>query len=424
MRKEVLGLWRPPRRRGAAVALISCLSLLIAGCGSSTNGPPTLNWYVFPEPSGSFAAAAKECSAASGGKYKININLLSTASDQQRVSLVRRLAAKDSSIDILAMDVDWTAEFATAKWIRPWPAALAAQETKGDLPGPIATATWQGKLFAGPINSNTQLLWYRKDLVPKPPKTWTEMINDAIALAKRGKPHYIEEQGAQYEGLVVWFNSLVDSAGGQIVTGNNQVVVGPSTRTAAAIMHRLATSPAADPSLNTNMEDQARIGFEKGTAAFEINYPFVWPAAAAAGIQKKMGYALFPTVTPGTAPKVSIGGYNLGVSTYTKYPEQAFKAIQCLTQPKNQVTDAIKGGLAPVAASVYDEPSIAKPYPFHALLKTQIEHYGIRPKTAAYADVSLAIQKALSPTSNISPSSVVTTLADEIKKSLTSGALL
>ncbi len=128
---------------------------------------------MFPEPSGSFAKAAADCTKASGGQYKININLLSTASDQQRVSLVRRLAAKDSSIDILAMDVDWTAEFATAKWIRPWPAALAAQETKGDLPGPIATATWQGKLFAGPINSNTQLLWYRKDLVPKPPKTWT-----------------------------------------------------------------------------------------------------------------------------------------------------------------------------------------------------------------------------------------------------------
>jgi ABC-type glycerol-3-phosphate transport system substrate-binding protein len=399
------------------------VAIAIAGCGSS-KGPPTLNWYVFPEPSGSFATAAKNCTAASGGKYKLNINLLSTASDQQRVSLVRRLAAKDSSIDILAMDVDWTAEFATANWIRPWPAPLAAQETAGALAGPVATATWQGKLYAGPINSNTQLLWYRKDLVPNPPKTWDEMLSDAIALAKQGKPHYIEEQGSQYEGLVVWFNSLVDSAGGQIVTSDNKVVVGPSTKIAASIMHRLATSPAADPSLNTDMEDQARVAFEKGTAAFEINYPFVWPAAAKAGIQNKMGYALFPTVTPGTAPRVSIGGYNLAVSTYSKYPQQAFDAIKCLTQPVNQVRDAIKGGLAPVTASIYDEPSIAKQYPFHALLKAQIEHYGIRPKTPAYADVSLAIQKALSPTSGIQPATVVTTLSDEIKKALSSGALL
>src|SRR5947209_8138855 len=243
---------------GTLGALIAAMS--ISACGSSSNGPPTLNWYVFPEPSGSFTAAAQECSAASGGKYKIAINLLSTASDQQRVSLVRRLAAKDSSIDILAMDVDWTAEFADAKWIRPWPAAQASQVTNGLLSGPIATATYQGKLYAAPINSNTQLLWYRKDLVPNPPKTWDEMLNDAIALAKQGKPHYIEEQGAQYEGLVVWFNSLVDSAGGQIVTPGNKLVVGPSTEAAARIMRRTATSPAADPALHTDKEDDARAG--------------------------------------------------------------------------------------------------------------------------------------------------------------------
>lgn len=417
-RRELLGAGR--LAAGGAVLLCA----LLAGCGSSSHGPTTLSWYVFPEPSGSFAKAAADCSAASGGQYKIVLNLLSTDADQQRVSLVRRLAAKDPSIDILAMDVDWTAEFATAKWILPWPATLAAEETRGALAGPVATATWKGRLYGGPLNSNTQLLWYRKDLVPNPPKTWSQMIDDAVALAKQGKPHYIEEQGKQYEGLVVWFNSLVNSAGGQIVTSDNKVVVDQSTRKAASIMQRLATSPAADPSLNTAKEDDARTAFEKGGAAFQINYPFVWPAAQKAGIQGKMGYALFPSVTSGTAPRVSIGGYNLGVSAFSKHPQQVFAAIKCLTQPKNQVVDAIKGGLAPVTASIYDQPAIAKQYPFHALLKAQIQHYGIRPKSPAYADISLAIQKSLSPVSSIIPSSVVSTLRDQIKKSLSSGALL
>ena len=100
-------------RTGAFLATLVA-SVACAGCGSSGNGPVTLNWYVFPEPSGSFQGAATACSNASGGRYNIKINFLSTASDQQRVSLVRRLAANDSSIDILAMDVDWTAEFANA----------------------------------------------------------------------------------------------------------------------------------------------------------------------------------------------------------------------------------------------------------------------------------------------------------------------
>src|ERR1700736_1365531 len=145
------------RRRGAtlrmpqiaALAPAVAAGVACAGCGSSGGGTVTLNWYVFPEPSGSFASAASACSKASGGKYRIGINFLSTSSDEQRVSLVRRLAANDSSIDILAMDVDWTAEFAEVKWIRPVPAVLAAQETKGLLPGPIDTATWNNQLYAG-----------------------------------------------------------------------------------------------------------------------------------------------------------------------------------------------------------------------------------------------------------------------------------
>jgi multiple sugar transport system substrate-binding protein len=414
-------------RKIAGILSVVAAAAVIAGCGSSSSsGPVTLNWYVFPEPSGSFAAAAANCSKASGGKYTIKINFLSTSSDQQRVSLVRRLAAKDSSIDILAMDVDWTAEFATAKWIRPWTGADAAAVSQGVLPGPLQTATWDGKLYAAPINSNTQLLWYRKDLVPNPPKTWAEMIDDAIRLAKQGKPHYIEVQGAKYEGLTVWFNSLVNSAGGGILTKANKIIVGHSAQLAAQIMRRLADSPGADPGLNVAMEGQSETAWEHGTAAFQVNYPFVWSAAKAdsPSIFKHMGYAPFPSVTEGVKPKVSIGGYNLAVSAYSPHPQLAFDAVRCLVQAPNQVRDAIKGGLAPVLGSIYDEPSFAKAYPFHALIKTQLEDYGIRPQTPAYADITLAIQDALSPTSSINPKTIVSTLRSQIKNALSSEALL
>jgi multiple sugar transport system substrate-binding protein len=413
-------------RRLAVVAGTLVTVIALAGCGSSGKGPVTLNWYVFPEPSGSFAKAAADCSKASNGAYTIKINFLSTASDQQRVSLVRRLAANDPSIDILAMDVDWTAEFAGAKWIVPVPASLAAKIRHEDLAGPVKTATVGNRLWAVPINSNTELLWYRKDLVPNPPKTWNQMIAMARQLAKQGKPHYIEEQGAQYEGLTVWFNSLVDSAGGQIITPSNKVVIGKPAQTAASIMHELATSPAADPSLNVTMEGQSDTAFDQGNAAFEINYPFVWDSAQSTNpkVFKHMAYAAFPQVVPGIPPKVSIGGYNLGISAHSKHPQQAFQAVQCLTQPVNQKRDAIKGGLAPVATSIYSDPAFDKAYPFHELIKRQLQTYGLRPQSPAYADITLAIQKALSPTSSIDPSSVVSKLRSEIKLSLSSGALL
>jgi multiple sugar transport system substrate-binding protein len=406
---------------GLSVALVAGV---IAGCGGSS-GPPTLNWYIFPEPSGSFAHAAQVCSKASGGKYTIALNTLPTDADGQRQELVRRLAAKDSSIDIVGMDVTYTPEFADAGWLRPWTGANR-DSLKGDLPGPLATATWKGKIYGAPDNSNTQLLWYRKDLVPNPPKTWAEMLADAKKLAQEGKPHYIEIQGKQYEGLTVWFNTLVDSAGGTILKGPRTVALGPSAQKAAEIIHDLATSPAADPALSNSDENAGRLAFENGTAAFELNYPFVYPSIQADNkkLAKVFGWTYYPSVNPGQPAKVTIGGSNLGVSAYSKYPQYDFQAIKCLTNEANQKVDAIKGGLPPTLASLYGDPALAKPYPFKALIKAQLADAGIRPQTPAYADVTIAIEKALSPPGSINPNSVLSTLRSELKDALSSGALI
>src|SRR3954468_10769053 len=230
--------------RGSVIAAVLLLaSLVAAGCGGeSSSGTKTLNLWVFNEPSGSFTDAAKRCTKASNGRYRIVYNKLSNDADQQRQSLVRRLAAKDSSIDIAGMDVVWTAEFAEANWIKAWPAKFAHEVSQGTLPGPLKTATYKGRVWAAPANTNTQLLWYRKDLVKNPAATWDGLIKQAESLPKAGR---IEIQGAQYEGTTVWFNSLVQSAGGTIVSGN-KVTLGQPGQKAAQIIHELGTSSAAD----------------------------------------------------------------------------------------------------------------------------------------------------------------------------------
>ena len=57
------------------------------------------------------------------GKYTISFEFLPAEADAQREQLVRRLGAEDDSIDIIGMDVIWTAEFANAGWIEPWTGA-------------------------------------------------------------------------------------------------------------------------------------------------------------------------------------------------------------------------------------------------------------------------------------------------------------
>jgi multiple sugar transport system substrate-binding protein len=418
------------RRANIVVCLVAAglAGLLIGGCGSSSSsgGRATLNWYVFPEHSGAFDQAASDCSKASGGRYTISIQTLPSDADGQRQQLVRRLAARDSSIDIIGMDVTWTPEFAEAGWLRPWTGADAQAVTAGTLAVPIQTASYKGRLYGAPANSNTQLLWYRKDLVPTPPQTWSQMIAMATALAKQGKPHYIEIQGKQYEGLMVWFNTMVNSAGGTILSGPTTVALGPPAQVAVAVMKQLATSPAADPSLTNQQEDDNRLAFEKGVAAFEINYPFVYPSAQmnAPKIAAEMGYARYPAVVAGMPSRVTIGGLNLGVSTYSQHPADAFEAAACLRNAAHQTVAAIKGGLPPTLGALYDDPSLAKAYPFHQLIKDQLATASVRPQTPLYSDVSLAIQKTLSPPSAVNPRTIVSALDSELKKALSSSDLI
>src|SRR5215831_3221803 len=168
---------RVPRwRMVAGVASVALAGGALAACGTSnaSTGPATLNFYQYPDVSGAIVAEVKNCNAQSHGKYTISYQLLPAASDAQRLQMVRRLAAHDSSIDIMGLDVTWEAEFANAGWIRPWTGIYKARALAGTLKGPLQTATWHGQLVAVPYNSNTQLLWYRSDLVKTPPKTWAQ----------------------------------------------------------------------------------------------------------------------------------------------------------------------------------------------------------------------------------------------------------
>ncbi|HYN35520.1 MAG TPA: ABC transporter substrate-binding protein [Actinomycetota bacterium] len=408
-------------------ALLLAATAAACGGGSDAGGSSTLNWYIFPEPSGSFAKAAEECSAASNGSYEIVMRQLPADADGQREEMVRRLAAEDDSLDILGLDVTWTAEFAEAGWIAPWPEDERAKIEDTSLDSMIETATWKDKLFSAPFNTNTQLLWYRKDLVDQPPETWDEMIEAAEQLAAEGKPHLIETQGAQYEGYTVWFNTMVESAGGSILTEDSEAVeLGEPAQLALETMAKFANSSGADPSLPTQMENENRLAFESGTAAFELNYPFVYPSAKdlAPDIFKNMGWAPYPTVVDGEPSHVTIGGIDLAVSSMSTNKEAAFEAIRCLREPEKQVRNAIDGGLPPVDETVYEDKEFQKSYPFWKTILDSLREASVRPITPAFQSVSLQIAYTLSPPDSIDPEADLPDLEERIQNALESKGLV
>ena len=417
------------RRIASVAAGITLAAAALSACASASagTGPVTLNFYLYPDTSGATEQAITNCNAQSHGAYTISYQQLPQASDGQRQQLVRRLAAHDSSMDILGLDVTWEPEFAQAGWIVPWTGSYKAQAENGTLAPALQTATWKGQLVAVPDNTNTQLLWYRSDLVPNPPTTWTQMIADAEQLAKEGKPHYIEIQGAQYEGATVWLNTMIASAGGSILNASASAPsLGAPAVKALTIMKELADSPAADPSLSVQMENQNRLAMEAGTAAFELNYPFVYPSMKAdnPAMFKNFKWALYPEVTPGVPAKVTIGGVDLAVSAYSQHKDLAFQAALCLRDSQNQIIGAEVGGVPPTIASLYNDPALYADYPFHADILTELEDASVRPQTPLYQVVSIDLSHQISPPSGINPTGTVQSMATQITNALQSKGLV
>ena len=87
------------RRLLCGAGALALLALGLTGCGggAGAESTPTLHWYTAPQNGGSFAAAAKACTDAANGEYRVVVEPLPTDATQQRELLVRRLAAKDST---------------------------------------------------------------------------------------------------------------------------------------------------------------------------------------------------------------------------------------------------------------------------------------------------------------------------------------
>jgi multiple sugar transport system substrate-binding protein len=407
--------------RSAKHWLLACLMLTIGavavGCGGGSSGSSKdVNWYVFNEPGGGYDAAVAQCNKQANGRFKIHYVKLPTDADQQRELIVRRLAAKDSDIGVIGMDVNWTAEFAEAGWIDPWEGANKEAATQDRIPALLQATEYKDKTWVAPFTTNTQLLWYHKDtLGNRPvPKTWDEMIQTAKDIGPpKGK---IVVQGRRYEGLVVWFNTLVASAGGQVITEDGKVVLGQPAVEAARVMKSVADN-VATAAMSNEKEDTGNDTFKSGDLAFMVNYPFVYASVAD---DKKavanLGYARYPSVKAGEPSHVTFGGINLGVSHFAKNKPLAFEAAKCLAAPEQQKVAAIKGGLFPTRQALFDDPDIRKAYPFADLVQQTLADGVPRPVLPAYADISLAIQDKLHPPGDIDPQQTINDLGDALEK--------
>ncbi|MEE6287615.1 extracellular solute-binding protein [Georgenia sp. MJ173] len=399
------------RRRAAAAGLALTVATGLAAC-SSEGGPPVLTWYINPDDGGQEAIAAT-CTDVADGEYRIETSLLPRDASSQREQLARRLAASDSSIDIMSLDPPFIPEMAAAKFLAPVPDEL--QDTEDVVQGAVESASWADELVTVPFWANTQLLWYRVSVAEEAgldmdePVTWDQIIEAAADQDK-----LLGVQGAKAESLTVWINALVTSAGGDIVADPeapaDEVELdldSDAGRAAAEIMSRIGQEGLAGSGFPTADENASMNLFKGDDGSFMVNWPFVYPAISASDPEliDDIGWAIYPQVVEGTDAAPPVGGINLGVGAFSEHVDLAYDAVACIVAPEHQAEYFVTNGNPPSSITAYDDAAVTDEFPMAETIRESLDQGAPRPQTPYYNEVSVGLQETWHPPASIDPDS-------------------
>jgi multiple sugar transport system substrate-binding protein len=391
------------KRLMATLAVLAVSALVMAGCGGgddsggggsdqslTSRGPIT---YVAGKDNNNVNRSTIDKWNAAHPDEKVTFKEQSDQADQQHDDLVQHFQAKDQNYDVTSVDVIWTAEFAAKGWLHPLKDSFAVDTSKF-LPATVKTATYNNTLYALPYASDGGLLFYRKDLVKTPPKTWDEMMG-MCSIAKQNNMGCYAGQLTKYEGLTCNATEAINTAGGKVVgdDGKTPEVNSPESAKGLSRLAEAYKNGNIPKEAITFQEEQSRQAFEAGKLLFLRNWPYVYSLAttdASSKVKDKFGIAPLPGDSgPGAS---TLGGHDAAISAYSAHKATAFDFLKFWASEETGRYFATQGSLAPVLSSLYDDPTLVKKLPYLPTLKTSIENAVPRPVTPFYPAVTKAIQ--------------------------------
>jgi trehalose/maltose transport system substrate-binding protein len=289
----------------------------------------------------------------------------------------RFFQAQSADIDVMMLDVIWPGAFA------PHLLDLTEKlgtEAKQHYPGIIENNTVDGKLVAIPWFGDFGMLYYRTDLLQKygfsaPPTTWDELQTQAQKIMDGEKASNANFtgfvfQGNSYEGLTCDALEWVASNGGGLFVENGKATI--NNPQAIEILNKAKgwVGTIAPKGVTTYQEEDARNVFQSGNAAFMRNWPYAYAAAKTPDkdgkvsvIADKFDVAPLPHGANGQSSG-TVGGWQLGVSKYSKNQDAAVEFVRYLTSPEVETWRAVVGSYVPTIASVAENADVVKAMPF------------------------------------------------------------
>jgi multiple sugar transport system substrate-binding protein len=313
------------------------------------------------------------------------------------------LLAGDPSIDVVYMDVTWTAKLAAVGWLLPLDDRFPPEETAAFLPAAFEAGRFRGRLYRIPTRVDVGMLYYRRDLLEaaglEPPRTFAELTHAAKALQDPPRLWGYVWQGSQYEGLVCVFLEVLHGHGGFWIHPETLEVGLDREESVRALrfLRDLRRDGLSPPGVSTYTEEESRRLFQDGRAAFLRNWAYVFRLSQReeSPVAGKVGVVPVPHV-PGHRSASTLGGWGLGVSRFTRHPDLAAAFVVHAASLESQKALCRPTGFAPSRRAAYEDPDLLAANPILAEIGRFQSLAVARPVIAAYARASDILQRRLS----------------------------
>lgn len=300
--------------------------------------------------------------------------------------------AMSPDLDVYMIDVIWPGDLAE-HFVDLYEYGAEAQ-AKEHFPAILQNNTVDGKLVGMPWFTDAGLLYYRTDLLDKygyggPPATWVDleaMAGKIQAGERAANPDFwgFVWQGNAYEGLTCdaleWIYS---NGGGTIVSSDRKITINNRFAIEAVDTAARWVGVISPPGVTGFGEEDARNMWQAGNAAFMRNWPYAYRLGNAddSAIKDKFDVTPLPAGRSGHGA-ATLGGWQLGVSTYSTHPKEAAEFALWLTSAPEQKYKAVKDSNNPTFMSLYDDPEIEAASPFMVKLYDVFINAVARPSTA------------------------------------------
>jgi ABC-type glycerol-3-phosphate transport system substrate-binding protein len=421
-------------RFGAATLAVGALVGSLAACGGGGSGSGTKGnaskatlTFVNAQDPGTFNQVIAGFTKANPN---IKIKLQTVPYDTLNSTVQSRVGGKDASIDLYEVDEPRLAAFASRGYLLDLSDLKQQAGNKID-PKAMAATQYQGKQYAMPRWTSTQLLYYNKAILqkanitppssdPTKPITWQQLATDAKKAQSAGGARwgFTFEQVDRYYQL----ESLPVSAGGGTgLSGDKNLTPDVSNAGWVKALTWYASTFKSGISPRGVSPEQTEPLFAGGNTAFFAGGPWNAPLLDKA---KGLSYGVAPEpMFAGGKPASSTGSWAVGISPFSKNQAAAKKFLAYMTIDPNGSWQASSRNI-PVQTAAFDKylnetkSAGANGAPLTAIIRNELAKNAVaRPTSVGYVDFETIMNKAFADIRNgTDPTSRLQQASGELKR--------